>query len=414
MPTSFFEINGIRVANIKNYSENAFFGIGVMAGSNYETPDMAGVSHFAEHIFFKGTKTRNWNQLNQDFAKLGIDQNAYTSNNEVLYHSTFPLINSEKSIELIMDIFFNSIFPEEEIEKERNVILEEKKACEDNPQSYLYSKLDRLFDWQIGHDTIGEFETINKINRNDIINYLHGKINKNTFTFIFCGNMEDNELKKHIEKNIPSGHVFLNDGSLPDHPQRFWSSIIDSDSRIKIIETKLDIQQAFILRITQGISSHDSRIYSYRVIVDALGGGMYSRLFTKLREELGLCYSTGAWCMAMAYPDKSVLTSYAMLSPDNVDILMEETEKIIIDFRKNGIGQDLFECAKNSYLSSFIMGSETSRGKAISLASHYTYGHEKTIDDVINGIQKVTIKDCNKIMDEMFGQKTGWALLKPA
>ena len=150
-----FNVNGLRVANIFSNSDIAFFGIAVLGGSNYETPEVAGISHFSEHIFFKGTKKRNWNKINQEFAKLGANNNAYTSNVEVLYHATCPKENIPAIIDLMTDMFFNSTFPKAEIEKERQVIKEEKKMYQDNPQ-YAFNSImgEKFFQWEVGHDTI--------------------------------------------------------------------------------------------------------------------------------------------------------------------------------------------------------------------------------------------------------------------
>ena len=173
MSTEFFEINGIKVANIKNSSENALFGIATISGSNYETPKIAGISHFTEHMMFKGTKTRNWNDINMEFAKLGVNNNAYTSNNEVFYHTTCPKENVEPVIDLMLDMLFNSTVPAEEFEKERNVIMEEKKMYDDNPSFAFDAAIgEKLIVWDKGHDVIGEFETLQSLTREDLLGFL--------------------------------------------------------------------------------------------------------------------------------------------------------------------------------------------------------------------------------------------------
>ena len=99
-------INGLRIANIYNNSNITFMGIATITGSNFETPNIYGISHFAEHMFFKGTKNRNWKQINEEFASIGASQNAYTDNTEVLYHCTFPTKNIKKAVDLMGDMFF--------------------------------------------------------------------------------------------------------------------------------------------------------------------------------------------------------------------------------------------------------------------------------------------------------------------
>ena len=182
MGTDFFEVNGIKVANIHNDSDIALFGIGVEVGSKYEKPEIAGISHFAEHMFFKGTEKRDWRQINAEFAKLGVSNNAYTSNNEVFYHTTCPKSNIESVIDLMLDMFFNSTIPEEELEKERGVIAEEKKMYDDDHRSAFQDAIgNNLMVWDKGHATIGTFETIANIKREQFIKFLDLKVESDGF-----------------------------------------------------------------------------------------------------------------------------------------------------------------------------------------------------------------------------------------
>jgi len=157
-------INGFKVANIYNNSNITFMGIGVIAGSNFEMPDIYGISHFSEHMFFKGTKNRNWKQINEEFASIGASQNAYTDNTEVLYHCTFPTKSLKQAIDLMGDMFFNSLCPIEELKKERKVILEEKKGYDDDHTSFFYESIGKeFFVKEKGHPTIGTTKTIKSI-----------------------------------------------------------------------------------------------------------------------------------------------------------------------------------------------------------------------------------------------------------
>jgi predicted Zn-dependent peptidase len=214
MEIDMFKVRGINVANIHNSSGIAFFGISCLAGSNYETPKVAGISHFSEHMFFKGSEKRNWKQINEEFAKLGVSNNAYTSNTEVLYHATCPKENIEKVIALMTDMFFNSTIPKDEMEKERMVITEEKKMYEDDHKSAFSNAIGKnMFSWNVGHDTIGTFDTIKSISREQIFQYLKDKINLDNFIFVCSGDIKSEDLKQYIESNIPAKHDYLRKGN---------------------------------------------------------------------------------------------------------------------------------------------------------------------------------------------------------
>ncbi len=415
MPTEVFKVNGITVANIKNDSENVFFGITVLAGSNYEAPEIAGISHFAEHLAFKGTKTRNWKQINESIAKLGVSNNAYTSNNEVIYFGTFPKDNTEKVIEIALDMFFNSTLPEEEMEKERNVILEEKNMYEDNPKYAFENRVgNNFFIWSLGHDTIGTVETIKSITREQVIDYLRQKTNLENLVFICSGNVDSNDLKRYIEKNVPSQHPYLrNDIGIHNLPNGLWTDIVNKPEKVKYLYERENIEQSTVYMMVQGLSNEDVMYHTSQVLYEAIGGGMYSYLFSRIREELGLCYSVGVSNMCMSYPDRNITNTYGFTSPKNVDLFMEETEKIIRGIMKNGINQDIFECAKTDHLASTLRGTETSTGKAFYLVKKLLFQKKGSLEESLEKIRAVKIEDCNGLAEAIFSKNWNWAIMNP-
>ena len=415
MSTEFFTVNGIKVANVHNSSENVLFGIATIAGSNYETPKIAGVSHFAEHLMFKGTKKRNWRDINMEFAKLGVNNNAYTSNNEVFYHTTCPKENVEPVIDLMLDMLFNSTVPEEEFEKERNVIIEEKKMYDDDPYYAFDSKIGKgLFVWEKGHDTIGEYETINTITRDDLIGFLKDKTNLKNLMFICCGDIKTEDLKAYIEKRVPDTHDYLKDANKNTLSDEFFRDDINYDNKIQMVYERENLTQSQVTMMIKGYAVGDPKRQASTVVLSGLGGGMYSKLFTRLREELGLCYSVSMTNFPVAYPDYTLTRLYSFVSPKNVDVFMEESEKVISNVVREGLDQDLFECAKTDLLGNLLRGTETSSGKAQYLLKRYLFTDSKeTLEDSVNELRAVTIGDCNNIIAEMFDTKYIWAVMNP-
>ena len=415
MSTEFIEVNGIKVVNIHNSSENALFGIAVQAGSNYETPKIAGVSHFAEHVFFKGTKKRNWADINMEFAKLGVNNNAYTSTNEVFYHTTCPKENVEPVVDLMLDMFFNSTVPEEEFEKERNVIVEEKKMYVDDPYYAFDSVIGKeLFVWEKGHDTIGEFETIKGITRDELLGFLKDKTNLKNIIFVCCGDIKTEDLRSYIEKRIPASHDYLRDGDKNLVSDGFFKEGVSYDDKIQLVYERENLTQSQLTMMVKGYKVDDPKYNASGVVSSALGGGMYSKLFSRLREELGLCYSVSMSNFAVAYPNHTLTRLYSFTSPENVDLLMEESEKVIAETIKNGLDKDLFECAKTDRLGHILRATETSSGKAQYLLKRYLFTDSKeTFEESIADMRSVNIEDCNSIIEEMFSDKHIWALMNP-
>jgi predicted Zn-dependent peptidase len=415
MSTEVIEVNGIKVVNIHNSSENALFGIAVQAGSNYETPKIAGVSHFAEHMFFKGTEKRNWSDINMEFAKLGVNNNAYTSTNEVFYHTTCPKENVEPVIDLMLDMLFNSTIPEEELEKERGVISEEKKMYADDPFYAFDSEIGKeLFVWEKGHDTIGEFETINSITRDDLVGFLKDKTNLKNLMFVCCGDIKTEDLRAYIEKRVPATHAYLTEGEKNTVSNGFFNEDINYDDKIQLVYERESLTQSQLTMMVKGYAINDPKYDASRVVLAGLGGGMYSKLFSRLREELGLCYSVSMSNFPVAYPDHTLTRLYSFVSPENVELFMGESEKIITDMVKNGLDKDLFECAKTDLLGHILRATETSAGKAQFLVKRYLFtDSEKTFEESMDELRSIKIEDCNNIIEEMFNAKYVWALMNP-
>ena len=413
MSTEFFKVNGIQVANIHSDSEIALFGIAIEAGSNYETPEIAGISHFAEHMFFKGTEKRNWEQINREFAKLGVNNNAYTSNNEVFYHTTCPKDNIEPVIDLMLDMLFHSTIPAEELEKERGVIAEEKKMYDDDHRSAFQEAIgDNLIVWDKGHSVIGTFDTIANIKREQFIKFLADNTNFSTMLFICSGNVPSDKLKKYIADRIPAEHPYLKTGSKGNISSALWSKAISSPNKIKLTFERENITQSNVSMLGRALSANDNCNNDAAVLYRAIGGGMYSRLFSRIREELGLCYSTGMGAYAISYPDAVISDVYAFLDPKNIDLFMEEADKILDDIIKNGISEDLFECAKVDYMAQVMRQTETSFGKASYMLRRYLSGQRGDVSERIARINDVKRETCNLLAEKLLTERN-WAVMIP-
>jgi len=414
--TETFEINGVTVANIKNKSNIALFGIAVLAGSNYETPDIAGIAHFAEHCYFKQTKSRNAKQINEEFAKLGVNYNAWTDNTEIFYHSTCPKENTSKVIALMMDLFFNSTYPEDEIEKERGVIIEEKKMSEDDHRSFFGTQIgDKFFQWNIGHETLGTFETINSINRNQIINYLNSKISPPNMVFICCGDIDSADLKKYIQDNMPIEHIYTNTKRIGtnDMTGGCWTDLINKPEKIKLVVEREGITQATIHMLMPYVSGLDPFYYHSNVIAEALGGGLYSLLGSRIRQEMGLCYVIGAYGHCMSYPDIRTFNIYSSVATENVMKYIEEVEKIIDNVIKNGIDKDIFDCAKTDHLSSILRSTETSAGLGCFMMNRLLKYKKGNVEDTLAKIRAVKLEECNELVKTLFSQPMSWTVMIP-
>jgi predicted Zn-dependent peptidase len=400
--TNVFNVNGVRVLHIKNSSPVSFVGIAVKNGSNYEKPHQEGLSHFCEHMFFKGTEKRNYEQINQEFALIGADPNAYTSNTFVMYHLTLPKKNVSKAFDLLSDMFFNSQFEQSEIEKEKTVINEEINMYDDNPICWFSDYVGKtVFNRSIGHPVIGNKNVVNSVTSKKIKAYLNSTINIRNIMVVIAGNHTEKELAKIISDNLPVNHEYLKGGSINAYNGKMWKNGLDFSQPI-FVENVNASQGAANIIYPYYPDGHKSHLVS-KVLINVIGGGMYSYMFNEIREKLGLAYATGAYRYEMEYGKIDALSLYAYLDSKNIDLFFDSVDKMFNMISKEGIDKNIFKCAKMSLISNVAKNSETSEG----LARNYKafFEGESDMNDKLKQIEKIKIEDCNILLKETIEQK---------
>lgn len=411
-PIDVFHVNGVKAVNIYNKSPIAFFGIFCLNGYVFEPTNKYGIAHFAEHMFFKGTSKRTWKQINMDFAKIGSNANAYTSSDEVCYFVTTMNDQLEKSAEILTDMFFNSNYDSLEIEKERNVITEEKKMYDDDPSSDFANKCGRLLNPSYGHDAIGSIESIAAITRDDLTGYLTKTLGLGNIMVVFCGDMSTEALRAILEKLIPQSHQFTWNSSRNTNSEPLWNPSYAGGDKIKFVYERANTEQAQITGVMGGLSAFDAMKYEEILALACFGGGDYSMMFERLREELGLCYSLGVGNEIVSYPHVSVTRIFGLTEPKDVYKFIDETDKLCLKIRKDGIDPSLFECAKNSVASAILRSVETSRGKAGFLLKRVLFDRGITAEEFVDGIRKVSLKNCTDVANEVLQpDKFKWAVM---
>ncbi len=249
-------------------------------GSIYETEKEKGIAHFIEHLCFKGTKKRNTRQIAFELEKVGGILNAFTSEEETAYHVKLPSQHLELAMDVIFDIFFNPLFPEEEVKKEGNVICEEIKMYNDNPLRHALNKIkSNLYEFPFGMDIIGTKENIMSMSRDVLIKKHHEVYTPQNAVLCIVGNNNLEEITKLAEKFSVS-----REGKSLKIPK-----IIPKIRTTT--ETRQDIQQANVVIGFHFPKSSDKERYAAEVFTTILGQGMSSRLFTEVREKRGLAYA---------------------------------------------------------------------------------------------------------------------------
>lgn len=373
--------NGIPVImeSVKNMRSVAL-GIWVKVGSRNELPDRNGVSHFLEHMFFKGTKKRSARDIAVEIDSMGGDLNAFTSRESTTFYVKVLDEYAEKGIELLADVFLHSTFPEEDIEKEKRIIKEEIKMVEDTPDDYIHDLFNQTIWGQdgLGQPVLGRRETIKSFTRDDLVSHIR-KYYGTRDTIISCaGNFESDHLLYMLNKNLGS----LRRGSEPEK-----GVMPDFNSKVEVFSKELS--EAHICLGVKGLPQASEERYSLFLLSTILGAGVSSRLFQEIREKRGLAYSI--YSFIASYFDTGVWGVYAGVSRKRVREVVELILKEMYGL-KDTLTEIELQRAKNQLKGNIILGLESSSSRMNNIArQEIYYGRYYSPEEIIKEVNSITL-----------------------
>jgi predicted Zn-dependent peptidase len=265
--------------------ESAMLGVWVNAGARNETLDVMGVSHMLEHMAFKGTETRSARDIAEQIEAVGGYLNAYTSREQTAFHARVLKADVALGIDLLSDILTHPTFEQSELERERQVVLQELGQARDTPDDIIFDYLQTVTypDQPMGYPILGTEETVSRFTREDLRTYMAANYRAADMTFISSGAVSHAAIVAQLEEKFAS----IKPGPAPTPlPARYVGGEMRKDE---------DLEQAHIAYAFPGVSNTDPDYYVAQVYVMALGGGMSSRLFQEARERRGLCYAISAF-----------------------------------------------------------------------------------------------------------------------
>ncbi len=372
-----------------------------LVGSKDEKLEENGISHFIEHLIFKGTKKRTSKQISADFEYFGAYFNAYTSEKDTCFYLRGLNEKFEESLEILSDIVFHPLFEQDEIDKERKVIFEEIDMYKDKPRAIVSSEFNKLLygDTALGREVIGTKETLSKINRAEIVNYYKEHyIAKNIVVSIVCG-LDFDKVKNLVEKYIDCN---FESESTPTKADK-KSSIVVTGRRFTAI--KKDVKQANVLFGFPCCTFYNKSRITTILLAFIFGGGMSSRLFTRVREEEGLVYDI--YAEAICNPYVGSLTISFGASENKVKKTLACIKEEILKLKKDGVTQEELERAKNFTKSLLLAGLEkTSSLSSKNLNNIVSGGKFVPIENRIKKIEKVTTEKIKEVIDKVFDFST--------
>ncbi|MCL1936213.1 MAG: insulinase family protein [Defluviitaleaceae bacterium] len=376
--------NGIRVIleNIP-YLRSVCLGIWVKNGSRHESVSTNGISHFMEHMLFKGTKTRTAKDIANEMDSVGGQLNAFTSKEYTCYYTRTLDTHVSKGLDILSDMFFNSNFDNDEIEKERNVIIEEINMYEDTPEEVASDLLQHSV-WQnypLGFSILGTKKSISSFNSDTFKNFWKEKYTPKNIVIAVAGNFKKEEIVDMIKSHFEDFEI-KGDVNTPK----------DALYRPTVVTKEKDIEQIHLQLGFPSINLKDDNIYAMAALNTIFGGGMSSRLFQKIREENGLAYSVYSY--NSSHEDVGLFSIYASLIKENVKDVLVYIFKEIQDLKIQRIDNIVLNRTKEQLKSNYILSLESSSSRMSNIGrSLVMLNRVLTPDQVLCKIESVTVED---------------------
>lgn len=398
--------NGIRIIHEKMpYVRSVAIGLFVKAGSINETEKEWGLSHFIEHMLFKGTETRSAKMIAEQFDRIGGDINAYTSKEMTCYYTTVLDHHAKEALTILADMFFNSRFDATDIQREKSVILDEIASVEDTPDDDVDERLWSVMypKHPIGRSIGGVKEKIDTFTKEMIEKYIAKHYTAENIVISIAGNYDD-QLIGFIE-NLFNQSVTVD---MPEDATEGTHPVFHSGTSKKYKE----IEQAHICIGYPGLALADDRLHDLILLDSIVGGTMSSRMFQKIREEKGLAYSVFSYYSS--YLSTGSFVIYGGTGPEHLDEMVSTMDQLIDEIVEDGVTEKELRNAKEQLKGSFLLGLENSESRMhrngkneLILVEH------KTIDEVVALIDKVQLEDVNKIARETFAQTRAISIIAP-
>ena len=386
--------NGLRIIHAQNQSAVAYCGYAIDAGTRDEAENEQGMAHFVEHLIFKGTQKRHsWHILNR-MEHVGGDLNAYTNKEETVVYSAFLVEHFPRAVELLTDIVFHSTYPQAEIDKEVEVIIDEIQSYEDTPSELIFDDFEELVfpNHPLGRNILGKPELLRQFKSEDALRFTNRFYRPDNMVFVVQGNVDFKRVVRLLEKAVS------------DIP-----ATITERNRIKpelyIPQTKTihrDTHQAHVMIGCRSYDTHDKKRTALYLLNNILGGpGMNSRLNVALRERSGLVYNVEA--NLTSYTDTGLFSIYFGTDQEDVKRCIRLVHKELKRLREKPLSSTQLTTAQKQIIGQIGVAADNFENNALNMAKTYLhYNKYEEPQEVYKRIQSLTSQDLWEVANEMF------------
>jgi len=386
--------NGLRIVYEKiPYVRSVSTGIWIGTGSRSENAANNGISHYIEHMMFKGTTNRSAKEIAESIDNIGGQINAFTGKECTCYYTKTLDDNLDIALDVLADMFFNSRFDKKDMDLERKVILEEIRMYEDSPEELVHDMLSETV-WggdTLGYPILGTEESLNRIDNNIIRDYIARNYTPGNCVISVSGNFDEDRLIALVERYFGG-----------------WSTEFDGRRSFKAAQFKREVnikekdtEQIHMCMGFNGLEQGDDRLYTLLAVNNIFGGGMSSRLFQGIREERGLVYSIYSY--PSSYKNAGLFTIYAGMNPEHLETVIQLVSKEIKKLKKDHITPDELEKSKAQLKGSFILGLESTSSRMNSIGkSEVLLGYINTPEEILKKIDDINMDQAVEVINTIF------------
>ena len=389
--------NGLRIIHAQNQSAVAYCGYAIDAGTRDEAENEQGMAHFVEHLIFKGTQKRHsWHILNR-MEHVGGDLNAYTNKEETVVYSAFLVEHFPRAVELLTDIVFHSTYPQAEIDKDVEVIIDEIQSYEDTPSELIFDDFEELVfpNHPLGRNILGKPELLRQFKSEDALRFTNRFYRPDQMVFFVQGNVDFKRVVRLLEKAVS------------DIP-----ATVTERNRIKpelyIPQNKTihrDTHQAHVMIGCRSYETHDKKRTALYLLNNILGGpGMNSRLNVALRERSGLVYNVEA--NLTSYTDTGIFSIYFGTDQEDVKRCLRLVHKELKRLREKPLSSTQLATAQKQIIGQIGVAADNFENNALNMAKTYLhYNKYEEPQEVYKRIQSLTPQDLWEVANEMFREE---------
>ena len=384
--------NGVRILTEQRSGARAVsLGIWVENGSRHEQAPQGGLSHFVEHLLFKGTKRRSAQRIAQEMDSVGGVINAFTGKESTCYYAKVLDEHLPLAIDLLTDIFLHSEFDRDEIERERTVILQEIASADENPEDYVHDlfSLDYFGDHPLGRPVCGDADTVTGFTRDDLVRFMAERYLPGRVIVAGAGNLSHAALVDAVAGEF---------GAMPSGPLEDAGEAPGALRGLSLHPRKLG--QVHVCLGVPGLAHADRRQYAAHVLNTLLGGGMSSRLFQEIRERRGKAYSV--YSFLSSYRDAGYLGVYVGTKAEWTREVMELAAAEMFKVAEGGVTEEEMARAREQLVGNTLLALESADSWMSHVArSEMHYGRQVSLDEIVRGVREVSLDSLTELAGEL-------------